>query len=736
MLKGESEKMLTKRDIKILNLLVIFGIFLTYFFIPIKVLADYDKGEIKDSVISIGDNSNDGDILVTKTVEKTDNTGEYKVTFDVIGKDIKQEIESKKNSYTVFVLDASFSMMGIKWNKAREAAINFSKALVNDSEKNYLALVTFNGNGYQLRDFQNEVFNNNSFGSIDFYTNYYEGLSKAYNYFSNINDDSIKNIVFISDGEPNSDNYKDVLNLIKEDNINIYSLAYELDRNSLAYDKLLNISTNNKVYEVNSDDIDEKLLTIANEIIKVNAGTNGIITDNIGNNFNYVSGDVIINGKKVTINVGDITEDNKRYSFNIKIDDNLDNGWYPTNNGYTLEYIDSNNQKQILSTDKSASVYWVSDKVNLTINYYDDDNLFKRIDKKVKKGSIINDEVLDIDANINEGYYLDNVSKNDFYIDEDTEVNIYYKRINDLKYIVNYYKDNSFFDSKEYLNIEYGMLPSYDEIEIPGYSVCAVDNNTNPIIDNDTVLNVYYCKNNYKYKIRYYYDNLFDSEDEFVAHYNDIIDSYNDKAKEGYVIDKIDNIPLNILDDVSSNIINVYYKLRDIKYNVNYLDEDGNKIKESKEAIGKYHDVIKEVFEEIKNYEIISDKEVNMKLDDNTKDIDFIYKLKQGNVIIQYLDENGNKISNDTIISGYYGDNYSSSIKDIDNYQYTKDNKYLEGVIEDNNKIISLEYKKITLKDVYAPLTGISNRFGYIFILSLTGLLSLIIIKRYYKIKK
>ena len=162
--------MFTKKIMKIFNLLIIFGILLMNFFIPIKVLADFDKGDIKDSVISIGDDSDDGDILVTKTVEKTDNVGEYKVTFDIKGKDIKQEIENKKNSYTVFVLDASLSMMGVKWNKAREAAINFSKILVDDSNKNYLALVTFNGNGYQLRDFQNEIFNNNIFFFFFFYT--------------------------------------------------------------------------------------------------------------------------------------------------------------------------------------------------------------------------------------------------------------------------------------------------------------------------------------------------------------------------------------------------------------------------------------------------------------------------------------------------------------------------------------------------------------------------------------
>ena len=715
--------------------MIIFGMLLINVFIPIKVLAEYKKGDIKDSIIMVGDNQIDGEVLVTKTIEKTDSEGEYKVIFDINGKNIKQEIENKKNSYTVFVLDASLSMMGIKWTKAKEAAINFSKTLVEDSNNNYIALVTFNGKGYQLRNFQNKAFDSNMFGNISYYTNYYEGLSKAYDYLISINDDGIKNIVFISDGEPNNNNYDDIVKTIKDDGVNIYSLAYELDSDSTAYNKLLNISTNNQVYEVSSDDIFDKLTKVANEIIKVNAGSNGVITDNIGEYFNYVSGDVFVNGKKVTINVGDITEDNKQFSFNIKLDDGLDTGWYPTNNGYTLDYIDGNRQERTLSTMDSASVYWISDKVNLTINYYRNNELFKSVKKSIKKGTYINDEALDIDTNMNNGYVLDYISKNNFQIDSDTAVDIFYQKRNDLNYLVNYYKENELINKKEYHNIEYGTLPYYDELDISGYSICAIDNNTNPIIDNDTIINVYYCKNDYVYQVKYYYDDLLDSIEEYTAKYNDIIDNYDEHLKEGYIIDKIDTMPFTVTDNISNNVINIYYKLKDISYQVHYLDEDGNKLIKDKLITGKYYDIMDEVYENIDNYQIISDKNIHVKLDNNTQDISFIYKLKQGKVTIQYIDYDGNKISDDTVITGNYGDNYSFIAKDIDNYQYnSKDN--LEGVIDEDNKIINLKYKKIELKDVFVPLTGISYKYFYLFGISLISLLSLIIIKKVYNAKK
>lgn len=726
-----------KISMKILNIFIIFGILLLNLFIPLNALADYEKGDIKDSEISIGKYENDGDILVTKTVEKTDKDNEYKVTFDIKGKQVKSEVENKKNSYTVFVLDASLSMYGTKWNKAKEAAINFSKTLVNDSTKNYLALVTFNGGGYQLRDFKNEVLNNDSFGYIDFYTNYNEGLSKAYNYINNISDnDAIYNIVFISDGEPNSNNYSEILKTIKDKNINIYSLAYELDSDSTAYNNLLDISTNNKVYEVSSDDIDEKLLTIAKEIIKSNAGHDAVITDYIGDNFTFVSGDVVVNGKKVDINVGDITEDNKSYSFIIKLDDDLDTGWYPTNNGYTLTYKDSNNKENNLSTDKSASVYWVSDKVNLTINYYNDFNMFKTVTKEVKKNTYIDNDYLDIDINKDTGYELDSVSNVNFNITEDTTIDIKYSKINNLKYTVNYYKDNELFNTIDYNNIIYGSMPTYDIDNIKGYSICLVTNNTNPIVDNNTIINVYYCKNNYNYKVNYYYDDILDSSNNYNALYNDTIDNYDNKEKLGYIIDHIDNLPLNISDNEDNNIINVYYKLKDIKYTVNYLDSNNNKISESKKAVGKYNDNIIEEYKDIKNYKLVSDDKVNITLNDNTTDINFYYELKSGNVVVKYVDEDNNEISDETNMSGNYGDNYSVSIKDIDGYKYIDDTDYIEGIIDNDNLVITLKYKKETIKDVIAPLTGISNKYIYLLIISITGIISLIGLKIYYKLRK
>ena len=87
-------------------------------------------------------------------------------------------------------------------------------------------------------------------------------------------------------------------------------------------------------------------------------------------------------------------------------------------------------------------------------------------------------------------------------------------------------------------------------------------------------------------------------------------------------------------------------------------------------------------------------------------------------------------------MSGNYGDNYSVSIKDIDGYKYIDDTDYIEGIIDNDNLVITLKYKKETIKDVIAPLTGISNKYIYLLIISITGIISLIGLKIYYKLRK
>ena len=98
----------------------------------------------------------------------------------------------------------------------------------------------------------------------------------------------------------------------------------------------------------------------------------------------------------------------------------------------------------------------------------------------------------------------------------------------------------------------------------------------------DTVINVYYTTNSYKYKVEHYYDGEIDPSrtDTSSALYGSEVDknTLTLKPKDGYEFEKTENCPLTITEDESKNVIKVYYtKQTDMSYTVKYLEKDTNK---------------------------------------------------------------------------------------------------------------------------------------------------------------
>ena len=88
----------------------------------------------------------------------------------------------------------------------------------------------------------------------------------------------------------------------------------------------------------------------------------------------------------------------------------------------------------------------------------------------------------------------------------------------------------------------------------------------------DTVINVYYRPNSYKYRVEHYYDGEIDNSKTDISralygsNVNVGTDAY--KLKDGYEHEKTENSPLTIGTDESKNVIKVYYKK--IGYTVKY----------------------------------------------------------------------------------------------------------------------------------------------------------------------
>ena len=618
------------------------------------VFAEYkeQKGDIRfgnnisnnSITVTEGNLVKQGDIQINKTVSKIDDNGNYKVTFEVKGKDVETHTSNKKDVYAVVVFDKSGSMCedrnffgdcrnpnrDEKWQSAISGAKTFAKTLHEKLPNANIALVTFSegsrgtyNDAKKLRDFAKADFSNVNFGSPDGGTNLYAGLYEANKLLTSdkVPKDAIKYVVVISDGEPTyyyDDNgythgdgsYMDATTETKtkemaktvQKSAEVFAIGY--DYNGTILSEVA--SGADHVYSSDPKTIVTKFTDIADIIGKANAGTDATLTDNIGAKFVMTDAQ----GNKYTSEKFDITEDGKKFSFNIKIneEDITEDGWYPTNADFELTYTDPNGTTKTIKSTKNPEVYWVAKRYDYKIEYYYDgqiDNTLTETGKDVKGKEITVSEE-SIKNNTKEGYSL--------------------KRVN----------------------------PTTRKIVISS--------------SEENVIRVYYERNSYDYEVHYFFNG---NEDESLierksAKYNDVINTYTDKVKTGYKLQNTENLPLTI--GVENNIINVYYvtdntQTKELSYTVEYY-KDGKKVENDTQKVTETKQVLESDTLTIKKGEInVTDKYVGYKFEKtnpetipnsiNDKGVIKVYyvfdegQTKELSYTVEYY-KNGKKVENDT----------------------------------------------------------------------------------------
>lgn len=594
------------------------------------VFAEYkeQKGDIRfgnnisnnSITVTEGNLVKQGDIQINKTVSKIDDNGNYKVTFEVKGKDVETHTSNKKDVYAVVVLDKSNSMCNSyncsrdeKWTNAVNGAKTFAKTLHEKLPNAKIALVTFADkdgflgifdNAYNdaqvLRNFDNKDFSNVNFGTPNGGTNLYAGLYEANELLtaSNIKKDAIKYVVVISDGEPTlyyDDNgytdgpgsYMDATTERKtkemaktvQKSAEVFAIGY--DYNGTILSEVA--SGADHVYLSDPTTIVTKFTDIATIMGKANAGTDAVLTDNIGAKFVMTDAQ----GNKYTSEKFDITEAGKTFSFNIKIneDDITEDGWYPTNADFELTYTDPKGTTKTIKSTKNPEVYWVAKRYDYKIEYYYDgqiDNTLIETGKDVKGKEItVSDE--SIKNNAKEGYSFVNTDPSTRKIvissSEENVIKVYYvtdeNQTKELSYTVEYYKDGKKVENDTQVVKQTKQVLESDTLTVKSEEINIKDKyvgykfvKTNPelipeVIKNKGVIDVYYEKDTFTYEVRYYFNRVLDESltEKGTALFGDKITSYTDKVKEDYTLETVENLPLVISEDASKNIINVYYKI-------------------------------------------------------------------------------------------------------------------------------------------------------------------------------
>lgn len=767
------------------------------------VFAEYkeQKGDIRfgnsisnnSITVTEGNLVKQGDIQINKTVSKIDDNGNYKVTFEVKGKDVETHTSNKKDVYAVVVLDKSNSMCNSyncsrdeKWTSAVNGAKTFAKTLHEKIPTANIALVTFADkdgflgifdNAYNdaqvLRNFDNKDFSNVNFGTPNGGTNLYAGLYEANELLtaSNIKKDAIKYVVVISDGEPTlyyDDNgytkgpgshmdatterkTKEMAKTVQK-SAEVFAIGY--DYNGTILSEVA--SGADHVYLSDPTTIVTKFTDIATIMGKANAGTDAVLTDNIGAKFVMTDAQ----GNKYTSEKFDITEAGKTFSFNIKIneDDITEDGWYPTNADFELTYTDPKGTTKTIKSTKNPEVYWVAKRYDYKIEYYYDgqiDNTLIETGKDVKGKEItVSDEC--IKNNAKEGYSFVNTDPSTRKIvissSEENVIKVYYVTDNtqtkELSYTVEYYKDGKKVDNDTQVVTETKQVLESDTLTVKkseinvtnkyvGYKFEKTNPETIPNSINDKgVIKVYYVfdesqTKELSYTVEYYKNGKKVANDTqvevatvHVLEPNTLQvnqDKINIENKYvGYKLEKTN--PETIPSEINNGgIIKVYYILDDgqtktLTYTVNYY-KDGNLVKEDTETIYETKQVLESDTLTVKSEEInIKDKYVGYKFVKTNPELipeviknkgvidvyyekdTFTYEVRYyfNRVLDESLTEKGTALFGDKITS------YTDKVKE-DYTLETVENLPLV-ISEDESKNIINVYYKIDGQGVIEPI--------------------------------
>ena len=264
--------------------------------------------------------------------------------------------------------------------------------------------------------------------------------------------------------------------------------------------------------------------------------------------------------------------------------------------------------------DNVIKVYYVKDTFKYTVEYYYDGKINE---ENTEEYTATFQDVIENyeDKNIT-GYKLAKTENLPLTVTEKAENNIikvyYVKDV--FGYTVEYYYDGNIDNTKtETIESTYGdVIGTYTDKNITGYKLEKTENLPLTVSENveNNVIKVYYVKDQFSYTVEYYYDNVKDEAltENYTATYQDVIESYTDKVKDGYRLEKVEGVPLTVTENSDNNVIRVYYVRKDTKVVVKYLEKDTNKVLDESanyEIPGKVFDEYKTEQKEFTGYNFV-----------------------------------------------------------------------------------------------------------------------------------
>lgn len=655
-------------------LLAVTVIFTSFGYTTSVFAASIQKGDVRNEVNTVGSTTSAGDVELKKTVEKTDEEGIYKVTLTAKGKNKVTTESQYADIYTVVVLDTSGSMekevcvnrpfifckkwADIKYPEAVKGTKVFANTLLSKYSNAQLALLTFSSDVKKARDFDNKGFDNVNYPTPNGLTNLGAAIQTADEMLAEKkkSDTNAKlYMVILSDGYPESQtvNHTTAANHAKNvTGVEIFTIGYDTDENT---QKLLQgVATDANHYSnADGNNVAQKFTDIAGSIeTSVPAGRNATITDTIADGFSYVEGsgnNATVDGKKISFNLDEITEEGETVSFKIKIDKDLPTDWYPTNDKADITYTDVSDESVTKTITSSAEVYWEQATYKYKVNYYKDSvngtPLGTSEDEAVKNAKI-NASDIDINKYKPTGYGNGTIDTDMPYTitGENDVINVVYKKRNDLSYTVEYYKEQNKIsnDNDNTVNNQtFGNKVQEAEIDknkykpLLGYKDGIIETNMPyEIKEEDNVIRVCYVKrDDMSYTVKYLDKNtnneLYDSE---IRENKTFEEVYTETAKESpYGYRLVGNDTQEVKIDAEDKVVIFYYEKRnDLKYSVKYLEEGTDKeLADTEYRSNKtYLETYSEKAKNISGYNVVGEDTQEFVLREENMEIVFYYTKK------------------------------------------------------------------------------------------------------------
>ena len=366
--------------------------------------------------------------------------------------------------------------------------------------------------------------------------------------------------------------------------------------------------------------------------------------------------------------------------------------------------ITANNEENVIN------IYYTKRKdLSYTVNYLNENGEQIHIPQVVENqeyGKVITGKEIAIEI---EGHTYDESTEQETLtigveIDKNI-INIYYIKRSDIKYTINYLEKDTnevIHEAKEEEGVYGGIIKAETEkIDIPGYTNATADKEEITIEADETknVINIYYEKRtDIKYKVEYYYNGEKDESKTVkgIATYKEIIDSYEDKIIEGYVLVEEKGIPLTIVAKEEKNVIEIHYaKKAQIK--VQYIEKDTDRLIEEiveEGYVGKEYNTISK---NIEGYVLVEEpEEKNITMTEDEVIVKYYYKHVTKGVIEKHIDIDTGEILFNTIHEGNEGDEYKIEPKEIEGYDVVQEKLPTnnEGTMEKDVITVSYYYKK------------------------------------------